>query len=77
MEWGAGDRLLIQVRDNVGVKAVRVLLDGEIGMADPMDEPPGEWWCFAVGGRPRAQVEIVAEDWMGNVGERTMVDGEL
>ena len=77
VEWGADDRLLIRVRDNVGVKAVRVLLDGEVGLADPVDGSPGEWWCFAVGVRPVAQVEIVAEDWMGNVGERTMVDGEL
>ena len=75
VEWGADARLLIRVWDNVGVKAVRVLLDGEVGLADPVDDPPGEWWRFVVGGRPRAQVEIIAEDWMGNVGEKIIVNG--
>jgi hypothetical protein len=59
------------------VKAVRVLLEGEVGLADPVAEPPGEWWRFAMGGRPVAQVQIFAEDWMGNVGEKIIVNGEV
>jgi hypothetical protein len=59
------------------VKEVRVLLDGEVGLADPVGETPCEWWRFAGGGRSMAQVQIVAEDWMGNVGEKLIVNGEL
>ncbi len=70
VDWGADDVLLIRVWDNVGVKVVRVLLDGEMSLADPVDETLCEWWRFAVGARSVAQVQIFAEDWMGNVGEK-------
>ncbi len=72
---GEDDVLLIQVWDNVGVKAVRVLLEGEAGQAEPMAELPCDLWRFSLGGRSVAQVQVLAEDWMGNVGERTIVNG--
>ena len=74
VDWGADDVLLMRVWDNVGVKVVRVLLDGEVGLANPVDESPSEWWRFAVGARSVAQVQIFAEDWMGNVGEKIIVN---
>ncbi len=40
VDWGADGVLLIRVWDNVGVKAVRVLLDGEVGLADPVGGLP-------------------------------------
>jgi len=72
------DVFLIQVWDNVGVKAVRVLIEGEVAqaepVAEPVAEPPCDLWRFPVGGQAVAQVQIFAEDWMGNVGEKIIIN---
>lgn len=73
---GEENDLLIRVWDNVGVKAVQVLVDGELGLAELAVDLPGDWWRFAVNGRSLAQVQVWAEDWMGNVGERKIMNGE-
>jgi hypothetical protein len=67
VDLSADDVLLIQVWDNVGVKEVRVEIEGEVGRADPVGEASGGVWRYALGERSAA-ARIFAEDWMGNVG---------
>lgn len=68
VDLSANDALLIQVWDNVGVKAVRVEVEGEVGQADSVDGLPGGLWRFGLDGRNAAAARIFAEDGMGNVG---------
>lgn len=60
--------MLIQVQDNVGVWEVSVEIDGEIGMAEPLEDPCG-LWRYLLNETFTGPVKIFAKDGMGNVGE--------
>jgi len=61
--------VLIHVRDNVGVRAVIVDVFGERIKAEALEaEPCGLWRCQFEGTAP-TQVQISAEDGMGNIGK--------
>ena len=65
---GEGGELLIQVQDNVGVQEVRVAIDGESGLAEPLEDAPCSLWRYPLNGNSPWMVQVWAEDWMGNVG---------
>ena len=73
----ADHNLLIRVRDNVGVREVRVEMNGEIGLAAPLDEVPSELWRYSVDDWQNSEIKIFAEDWMGNVGEWAILFEDL
>jgi hypothetical protein len=66
---GADHNLLIQVSDNVGVREVRIEIDGDIGLAEPLEEAPCNLWRYLTGDTLNRQIQIFAEDWMKNVGK--------
>ena len=67
----ADQNLMIQVLDNVGVRAVRVEWGGETRFAEPLEETPCHLWRLPLGnGEATPDMVISAEDWMGNVGVR-------
>jgi len=64
-----GGELLIEVRDNVGVRQVTVAVDGEQGAAEPVGGEPWRLWRWLLSGAGPWAVEVRAVDGMGNVGE--------
>jgi len=65
----ADKNLIIQILDNVGVREVRIEFSGEVGYAELIDDGPNSLWRFSLKGNLPQQVQISAEDWMGNIGE--------
>ncbi len=65
---GADRDLRIQVQDNVGVRMVRVQVEGQKGMAEPQQEDPCNLWRYALSGEGPWQIQVQAEDGMGQVG---------
>jgi hypothetical protein len=73
VRWQEGE-LIIQVRDNVGVRAVRVQVGEESGLAELLEDEPCGLWGYALSGAGPWVVRVEAEDGMGNVGAQ---EGEL
>ena len=60
--------LQIRVRDNVGVREVRVQVGDESGLAMPLMPEPCDLWAYALRREGPWAVLVEAEDGMGQVG---------
>ena len=65
---GTDQNVLIQVSDNVGVREVRIGVDGGTRDATPLEKAPCKLWQYQLDSGDRTQPMVIyAEDWMGNV----------
>ncbi|MBC8334063.1 MAG: hypothetical protein ISR59_12995 [Anaerolineales bacterium] len=66
VKLGADNSLLIQVSDNVGIREVRIEIEGETGFAAPLNESADSLWRFQISELDDREILIRAKDWMGN-----------